>query len=86
MTNCSHITRVVSVLTLQTARVIAMQASTTVSYFFTDQMEVETKREELVREGKLTEKEADQQNEEWEQVSNFCRQNIHFAVMAGPNK
>jgi hypothetical protein len=55
---------------LQTARVIAMQASTTVSYFLTDQVEAETKREELVKKGLLTEREADQQNEEWEQVSN----------------
>jgi hypothetical protein len=51
--------------------VIAMQASTTVSHFLTDQLEAEMKREQLVKEGKLTEKEADEQNEKWEQVSNY---------------
>ena len=46
-----------------------MQASITVSYFLTDQVESESKREELVKEGKLSAKEADRLNEEWEQVS-----------------
>jgi hypothetical protein len=49
-----------------------------VSHFLTDQLEVEMKREQLVKEGKLTEKEADQLNEEWEQVSNFFRQHAPF--------
>lgn len=50
-----------------------MQASTTVSHFLTDQLEAEMKREQLVKQGKLTEKEADEQNEKWEQVSNCFR-------------
>lgn len=48
---------------------MAAQAATTMSYFVTDQMEAEIKREKLVKDGRLSPDEADRQNEEWEDVS-----------------
>lgn len=47
-------------------RVLAVQVSVTYATFVTDQLEEETKREDLVQEGKLTAAEADKKNEEWE--------------------
>lgn len=74
-------------LLYKTARVIALQATTTVSHFLTDQLEAEMKREQLIKEGKLTEKEADEQNEKWEQVSNYVWVDIRiFAVMHARSK
>lgn len=54
---------------LQTMRVVATQASMTLSYFFTDQLESEMKTEERVKKGEMTADEADKYNEDWEDVS-----------------
>jgi hypothetical protein len=50
-------------------RVVATQASMTLSYFFTDQLESEMKTEQLVKDGTISADEADRINEEWEEVS-----------------
>ena len=60
---------VVIIVFFQTMRVVATQASITLSYFFTDQLESEMKTEQLVKDGKISSAEADRINEEWEEVS-----------------
>lgn len=56
-------------LYLQTVRVVATQASLTLSHFFTDQLESEMKAEERVKKGEISADDADKFNEDWEDVS-----------------
>ena len=48
-----------------------MQGSFIMSNFFTDQLEAEQERDELVVQGKLTNEQAEKDNSEWEEVRNF---------------
>lgn len=49
------------------------QGSTIYSTYLSDQLREDMKRDDLVNEGKLSRSEAEQQAEEWEQVSgHFC--------------
>jgi hypothetical protein len=56
-------------LTSQTLRVVATQASVTLSHFFTDQLESEMKTEERVKKGEISADDADKFNDDWEDVS-----------------
>ena len=56
-------------LSLQTMRVVATQASVTLSHFFTDQLESEMKAEERVKKGEISADDADKFNDDWEDVS-----------------
>ena len=53
----------------QTIRVSLTQASSILTKYTTDQLEQETKTEELIVQGDLTEEEANRKNDEWEKVS-----------------
>jgi len=53
-------------LVLSTVRVTAINISTTLSNFFSDQLNAEQNIESMVDAGKLTSREADETNEEWE--------------------
>mmetsp|Transcript_40057 Transcript_40057/g.84111 ORF Transcript_40057/g.84111 Transcript_40057/m.84111 type:complete len:407 (-) Transcript_40057:248-1468(-) len=53
-------------LILSTTRVTAINISTTLSTFFSDQLKSEQRVEEMVESGEITEREADAMNEEWE--------------------
>lgn len=64
----------------QTAKVVATQASMTVSYYITDQLETEMKTEERVKKGEISADEADKLNEEWEEVSTVVN-HFNLAMM-----
>ncbi len=51
---------------IQTIRLTAINISTTISHFFSDQLTSEQKVEEMVESGEITTREADEMNEEWE--------------------
>lgn len=53
---------------LQTIRVVAVQSSNMVAYYLQDQLQADFAREEQIKDGKITAKMADEQQEEWEQV------------------
>mmetsp|Transcript_10851 Transcript_10851/g.22957 ORF Transcript_10851/g.22957 Transcript_10851/m.22957 type:complete len:400 (-) Transcript_10851:192-1391(-) len=53
-------------LLVSTARVTSINTATALSTFFSDQLNYEQKNEELVDSGKITPREADKLNEEWE--------------------
>jgi len=53
-------------LVLSTVRVTAINFSTTLSNFFSDQLNSEQRIESMVDSGELTPREADEMNEEWE--------------------
>lgn len=46
----------------------AVQSSNMLANYLQDQLQADFAREELVKDGKLTAKKADEQQEEWEQV------------------
>lgn len=48
-------------------RVVAVQSSNMVANYLQDQLQADFQREELFKDGKLTAKKADEQQEEWEQ-------------------
>eukprot|EP00545_Synedropsis_sp_CCMP1620_P014195 CAMPEP_0119009576 /NCGR_PEP_ID=MMETSP1176-20130426/4465_1 /TAXON_ID=265551 /ORGANISM="Synedropsis recta cf, Strain CCMP1620" /LENGTH=315 /DNA_ID=CAMNT_0006962119 /DNA_START=122 /DNA_END=1069 /DNA_ORIENTATION=- len=50
-----------------TIRVVAVQSSNMVANYLQDQLQADFQREELIKDGKLTPKKADEQQEEWEQ-------------------
>jgi len=52
----------------QAIRVAAVQSSNMLANYLQDQLQADFAREELVKDGKLTAKKADEQQEEWEQV------------------
>jgi len=51
---------------IQTIRLTAINISTTISNFFSDQLTSEQKVEEMVESGEITTRKADEMNEEWE--------------------
>ena len=53
---------------MQAIRVAAVQSSNMLANYLQDQLQADFAREELVKDGKLTAKKADEQQEEWEQV------------------
>jgi hypothetical protein len=53
-------------LLISTLRVVATQASVTLSHFFTDQLESEMKTEERVKKGEISADDADKFNDDWE--------------------
>lgn len=59
-------------------RVAAIQSSNMFATYLQDQFQADYAREELVKEGKLSAKKADEQQEEWEQVR--CYSFISFDV------
>lgn len=54
-------------LAKSTMRVVAIQSSNMVAYYFQDQLSADMEREERVKDGKLSAKEADKLQEEWEE-------------------
>jgi hypothetical protein len=56
---------------MQTIRVVAVQSSNMVAYYLQDQLQADFQREEQIKDGKITAKMADEQQEEWEQVRYF---------------
>jgi hypothetical protein len=55
----------------QAIRVAAVQSSNMLANYLQDQLQADFAREELVKDGKLTAKKADEQQEEWEQVRRY---------------
>mmetsp|Transcript_3368 Transcript_3368/g.5021 ORF Transcript_3368/g.5021 Transcript_3368/m.5021 type:complete len:317 (-) Transcript_3368:60-1010(-) len=54
-------------LAKSTMRVVAIQSSNMIAYYFQDQLSADMEREEQVKEGKLSAEEADKLQEEWEE-------------------
>lgn len=52
----------------QTIRVVVQQGTVTMASYMSEQLELDMKRNELVASGKLSQEEADDDAEEWEQV------------------
>jgi hypothetical protein len=76
-TRCFLFVRVltyVHVVSSQVIRVAAIQSSNMFATYLQDQFQADYAREELVKEGKLSAKKADEQQEEWEEV----RCNVSF--------